>query len=151
MAVTTDPAFAAILLAREAHEGQVDKGGQPYIYHPLRVAARFPFGSNEFIVGCLHDVVEDTDVTLAQVEDMFGWRISEAVDAITRRKGEGDLSYLARIVGNPIAIKVKVSDATDNSDIERLMAIDDPDVRDRLEAKYANMLILLKPHLARLA
>lgn len=148
IAPALSPADRALLVASAAHEGQFDKGGEPYIAHPIAVASRFKRDSDECVVGLLHDVIEDTEVTLDDLRDLgFNDTVINAVDAISRRKGEGDLSYLARIVENPVAVKVKVSDATHNSDPDRLEAIENLGVRDRLQAKYANILTLLKPAL----
>jgi len=77
----------AILLAAQKHHGQIDKVGSPYILHPLRVM--FRLGSDEErIVGVLHDIVEQTDVTLEQLEELkYPGRIVEAIDYLTWRKG----------------------------------------------------------------
>src|SRR5687767_2629355 len=78
----------AIAIAAQAHAGQVDKAGQPYILHPLRVMLRLAT-EEERIVGVLHDVVEDTPVSLQQLRDEgFSESVLSAVEALTKRDGE---------------------------------------------------------------
>ena len=125
----------AFELAFAAHQGQTDKSGQPYMAHVVRVASRVDTEDAQ-IVALLHDVVEDTDVTLATVEDTFGLTISAAVDAITKRKGEANTAYLDRVSANSLARDVKLSDLADNSDPVRLSLLDDA-TRARLTEKYA--------------
>lgn len=99
MAKTIERIERAIILATEAHSGQKDKSGQPYILHPLAVAEHVhtkyknqhwpytQFTLEDLIVAAvLHDVVEDTTVTLEQIEDEFGPIVREIVDGVTRRK-----------------------------------------------------------------
>jgi len=105
-------------LASKAHEGQVDKGGNPYIEHPLAVE-RLVSKPKEGVVALLHDVVEDTDVTLEDLAP-FGRQVVKAVDAITQRAGESRDGYLTRVEANPIARIVKIADLTHNSDLSRI-------------------------------
>lgn len=110
----------AILLAIEAHEGQLDtNNGRPYIEHPFRVmnaGQTLP----EKIVGILHDVVEDTPWTLEKLKsEGFSREIIDGVDAMTRRDNEDYDEYLVRVAKNPIAVRVKLNDLTDNMDIRR--------------------------------
>lgn len=110
----------AIGLAASAHRGQTDKGGQPYILHPLRVMAAMDT-DQERIVAVLHDAVEDNaDVRLTEIETTFGTRIAAAINALTKRDGESYDEYLDRVKADEIAIKVKLSDLKDNSDLSRL-------------------------------
>lgn len=110
----------AISLAVEAHSGQTDKGGAPYILHPLRVMMAMET-DQERIVALLHDVVEDSEwTTLPQIEMQFGGRISAAVDALTKRQGEAYGAYLDRVKADDLARKVKLADLKDNSDLSRL-------------------------------
>lgn len=138
------PVNAAADLARSAHAGQTDKSGAPYIDHPARVAARVRaagHGDEAEIVAWLHDVVEDTGVTLDRIEREFGPRIARAVDAITRRPAEGD-DYYRRVAADPLALAVKRHDIDDNTDPERTARLD-PSTRERLAAKYRHALALL--------
>lgn len=109
----------ARIIATGAHYGQVDKGGSPYIGHPSSVASMVDEGVEE-IVAWLHDTVEDTNITLSDIEELFGKEVRDAVDAITRRKGEDRSVYLKRVKDNPIAKNVKVADLMHNSDLGRI-------------------------------
>ena len=109
----------ARLIATGAHCGQVDKGGNPYIEHPKTVAFLVST-KEEKIVAWLHDVVEDTDVTLSDLLTLFDYKTVKAVEAITRKDGEDRKAYLARVKANPIATRVKIADLTHNSDLSRI-------------------------------
>ena len=102
------------MIAAAAHVGAVDKAGAPYIEHPKRVAA-WVSEPREKVVAWLHDVVEDTDVTLEEIEKEFGKETVEAVNAITHRKDEPWADYLCRVKANPVARAVKIADLIDNS------------------------------------
>lgn len=126
-------------LAMVSHHGQVDKVGQPYIGHPARIAAAVRAeGYNDEVeaVAWLHDVVEDCPVTL---DDLRRYGLSEAVveavDSISKRKGERFEAYYERVKANPIALVVKWHDVADNADPARL-ALVAPDTRERLRVKY---------------
>jgi (p)ppGpp synthase/HD superfamily hydrolase len=109
----------AIALAVVSHSGQTDKYNQPYILHVLGVAGRVR-SIEEKTVAFLHDVVEDTDTTFADlIERGFSERIVEAVDCLTRRKGESYDAFVERIAPNPLARAVKLADLEDNMDIRR--------------------------------
>ena len=112
----------AIALAASAHSGQVDKAGQPYILHPLRLmlAVTTP---DERMAAVLHDVVEDTAITLAQlVEVGFPNAVITAIEALTKRPGETRIDAAKRAAANPIARVVKLADVTDNMDLSRIAA-----------------------------
>lgn len=110
----------AIKIATEAHKGQVDKAGADYILHPLRVMEKLET-KKEKIVGVLHDVVEDTDVTFEDLENEgFSKEIITALKYLTRRKGEKYFDYIERIKKNSLAKKVKLADLEDNLDISRI-------------------------------
>ena len=128
----------AIEIAKTAHNGQVDKKGKPYISHPLRVMNKMDTAS-EKIVAILHDVVEDSELTLKDLTASgFSDRIIEAIDAITKREGQQYENYLARVMNNSIAIKVKIADMTDNADISRIPHPTDKD-RARIERYKKNL------------
>jgi (p)ppGpp synthase/HD superfamily hydrolase len=111
---------AAIALAVEAHRGQVDKSGKPYILHPLRVMFRCQTDL-ERAVAVLHDVVEDTGRTFDDLRAMgFSAEVIAAVDCVTKRDGEGYEAFVERAAANPIARAVKVADLEDNMDLRRL-------------------------------
>ncbi len=124
--------------AAEAHQGQFDKAGRPYFEHPQRVVGHLVNPTaDEVVVAWMHDVVEDTEVTLQEVEKEFGSTPAAAVNAITRRPEEADSDYYARVKANPIAPSVKAADLADNTDPARLALLDSTQ-RARLEAKYAH-------------
>ncbi|AXV10109.1 Guanosine-3',5'-bis(Diphosphate) 3'-pyrophosphohydrolase (plasmid) [Euzebya pacifica] len=128
----------ALDIATTAHNGQTDKAGRPYIGHVHRVLGHLPDDATDDhrVVAALHDVVEDTDVTLDQLRaDGLTDTQAAAVDAMTRRADEPKDDYYRRVAANPIALVVKAADIDDNADPARL-AVLDPDTRDRLAAKY---------------
>ena len=86
----------AFELAKKAHQGQVDQGGHPYIHHLIAVS-NLVNSVEEKVVALLHDIVEDTPVTLEELKEYFSNDIVEAVDAMTKREGvEPFLGYLKR-------------------------------------------------------
>ena len=113
----------AIETAARAHAGQVDKGGAPYILHPLRVMhAVEAHGRAVQIAAVLHDVVEDTSVTFDDlVAEGFAPEVINAVRALTKTNGEARLAAAARAAQNPIARVVKLADVGDNMDLRRLL------------------------------
>lgn len=118
----------ALSIALEAHKGQTDKYGQPYVLHPLRLMHRFRDPELQTIA-ILHDVVEDSDWTLDQLRNEgFSDRIVGTVDALTRREEESYASLIDRAAGNPLATKVKLADLEDNMDIRRMKSIGDADL-----------------------
>jgi (p)ppGpp synthase/HD superfamily hydrolase len=120
----------AIAIAHEAHRGQSDKAGRPYIEHPLRVMAAGE-SIDEKIVGILHDVVEDSNLTIDDlIAEGFAPNIIEALRCITKQsESEPYDHFIARIKGNPLATAVKLNDLTDNMDIRRLPYLSDKDIK----------------------
>jgi guanosine-3',5'-bis(diphosphate) 3'-pyrophosphohydrolase len=113
------PLNRAIILAVEAHAGQTDKAGDPYILHPLRVMLRFT-DPTERIVAVLHDVIKDGHYRLSDLAEMgFTQEIISALDALTRRPGEHRFRYLERLSLNQAATQVRLADLADNMDPER--------------------------------
>jgi (p)ppGpp synthase/HD superfamily hydrolase len=132
----------AIAIAVEAHRGQTDKAGQPYIMHPLRMMLRLD-GEAERIVAVLHDVLEDTKVTAAHLRrEGFSDEILDALACVTKRKGEKYQGFMARAARNPIARRVKLADLEDNMDVRRLKRVSERD-RKRL-SKYLRAWRILK-------
>jgi len=111
----------AIALAAKAHAGATDKGRRPYVLHPLRVMLRF-HAEVEMMTAVLHDVVEDTDVTLDQLKKQgYPKQVLEALDCLTRRKDHETWGeFIERVCANPIATRVKLADLEDNMDVRRL-------------------------------
>ena len=117
----------AIAIAIEAHQGQRDRYGVPYILHPMRVMCRLE-NVTEKTVGILHDVVEDTDWTLKDLEEEgFPRVVLDALDSVTKRKGEAYEDFVKRSGSNPVGRKVKLADLEDNMDLRRLNQIGDDD------------------------
>ncbi len=110
----------AIDIAVTYHRGKEDKGGNPYILHPLRMMCRMQT-ETEMIVAVLHDVVEDTDWTFEMLEaEGFPPVVIEALRCVTKRKGEDYDVFITRSLNNDIARKVKLADLEDNMDIRRI-------------------------------
>ena len=109
----------ALQIAALAHEGQLDKHGQPYILHLLRVMAAVE-DAEARIVAVLHDVIEDTSVTADDLRRQgFGETILEALDRLTHRKDEPYAEYVIRCKGQEVARRVKLADLEDNSRLSR--------------------------------
>jgi (p)ppGpp synthase/HD superfamily hydrolase len=136
----SSPLEGAIILAAEAHRGQVDKAGAPYILHPLRVMLAQSDDVRR-IVAVLHDVVEDCEIAPETIRARFGDAVADAVLALTRREDEDYDSFVARCAANPIARDVKRADIADNLDLSRLAVVTDAD-RERA-TKYRRALALL--------
>jgi len=119
----------ALNIARSAHAGQVDKGGQDYINHSIKIASMVK-RTDEKIVAVLHDVCEDSETTLKDLRKLgFSRKIVKAVDAITKREGERYRDYIKRVSRNRIARVVKIADSTHNSDISRIARPTESDIR----------------------
>lgn len=147
--MTTEMIQQAKDLARRSHAGQVDKSGNEYIDHPRRVAGYASelapdgeFGQDVQATAWLHDVVEDTEVTLGDLRQIFPEQICAGVDAMTKRAGESLEDYCARVAADPIAAIVKKADVKDNTDPQRVALLSEA-TRQRLAAKYARVLELL--------
>lgn len=132
----------AIARARQAHEGQIDKAGAPYISHPLRVMNALQ-GEDARIAGVLHDVIEDSKIDEKELARLsYSPRIIEAVLAVTKKSGEDYDEFIARAALNPIARQVKIADLEDNMDLTRIANPTSKD-EERLE-KYRRALEFLK-------
>ncbi|WP_261569077.1 HD domain-containing protein [Frankia gtarii] len=141
----------AIAFATRMHTGQVDKGGEEYIGHPLRVMATVahtagPAGVDPHsaqLAAVLHDVVEDSDTTLADLTAAgYPAPVVAAVDALSHRPDESMRDYLARVAADPLAVIVKRADMQDNSDPARLGRLA-PEQAERLATRYAGRRELL--------
>lgn len=103
----------AIQFATHAHAGQLDKCMQPYILHVLRVMLNVTT-EEERIIAVLHDVIEETSVTLEDLTESFSVPVLTALEAITQRPDEPHAHYLERVLRNPLATRVKIADLEDN-------------------------------------
>jgi (p)ppGpp synthase/HD superfamily hydrolase len=117
----------AIRIAAQAHQGDKDKGGAPYILHPLRVMLKMSTKA-EMITAVLHDLVEDTSWNLADLErEGFAGEVLAALNCLTRRPGEDYQEFILRVSMNPLARKVKLADLEDNLNLIRLGTLTEKD------------------------
>ena len=140
--IYTEQTKKALKLCFEAHKDQVDKSGMPYVFHPFHLAEQM---TDELttIVALLHDVVEDTDFTLDDLQVMgFPAEAIDALRLLTHDPAVPHMEYVAKIKQNPIATAVKLADLRHNSDLTRLNATDEK-VLARVE-KYRQAIMLLE-------
>ncbi|GAB5537104.1 MAG: HD domain-containing protein [Rubricoccaceae bacterium] len=132
----------AIVIAAEAHAGVRDKGGAPYILHPLRLMLGMSTEAEQ-IAAVLHDVVEDSDWTLDQLRaEGFSEEIVRAVDHVTRCDDETYAEFVQRAGEDPVAARVKAADLIDNMDVSRIAS---PTAKDHERiAKYERALATLR-------
>ena len=112
-------------LCYEAHKDQVDKSGIPYVFHPIHLAESM---TDEYstIAALLHDVVEDTDVSIEQLrEDGYPEEVLEVIQLLTHKKCEPYMQYVRNLMHNPIARAVKMADLRHNGDLTRLDVVDE--------------------------
>jgi (p)ppGpp synthase/HD superfamily hydrolase len=119
-----------IVLATNAHAGQFDKGGKPYILHPLTVMQYTGSDDEDILtIAVGHDVVEDTDVTFA---DLYAagmpYRVVDGIRALTKMPGETLEEYKTKVFANKDAMIVKQADLKHNSDIRRLKGVSEKDI-----------------------
>jgi len=127
---------AAMKLAYGAHHGQLDYNGIPYIFHPIHLAESM---DDEFscCVALLHDVVEDTEVTLEELKAIFPPEVTDAVALLTHRDDVDYFDYVRAIKNNPIAKTVKLADLAHNRDQSRCVDSGLPEARKaEWRAKY---------------
>lgn len=145
----------AIFIATNAHQGQTDKAGETYILHPLRVMFSRK-NEAERICAVLHDVIEDTEITLDYLKNEgFSEDVISALDALTRRNNETYDDFIDRIINNKIASYVKLADLCDNMDLSRIKKPTETDYKrvkkyrkaadrilesfeDRVDSKFSN-------------
>lgn len=119
----------AIHIAVEAHAGQIDKAGKAYILHPIRVMLSGRT-EDEMICGILHDVIEDTPVSIDMLRmEGFSEHILAALDAISKRKGEPYSDFIERVAENELATIVKLNDLHDNMNRDRIKEYKEADER----------------------
>ena len=124
----------ALTISFNAHKEQVDKSGIPYVYHPYRIAEQME-DEYSICVALLHDVVEDTDITIDELKNEgFPQEVLDAIALMTHDDETPYFDYIKRIKTNPIAKAVKLADLQDNSNYERLEKVEIKDLQ-RLE-KY---------------
>lgn len=131
----------ALAICFDAHQNQRDKGGLPYVFHPFHLAEQMET-EEEICTALLHDVVEDSPYTLADLRRAgFPEPVLEALRLLTRNPGEDYLAYVERIRRHPIARRVKLADLRHNSDRNRLDTVGEWDKK-RLEKYRVAMGIL---------
>ncbi|WAC93487.1 HD domain-containing protein [Mycobacterium sp. Aquia_213] len=125
-------------IAAEAHAGQVDKAGMPYVGHVRRVASYVdPTNTEAVVAALLHDVIEDTGINAAELSDRgIPQAAIDAIELLTRRDDQPSASYYQRISEHPTAREVKLADLADNTDPDRLATLSESD-RQRLTQKYS--------------
>ena len=134
----------AMRLAYEAHHGQMDRNGVPYIFHPYHLAEHMT-DEISTCVALLHDVVEDTSVTMEELEAEFPREVTEAVGLLTHEEGTDYFDYVRNLRKNPVAVAVKRADLAHNSDESRLVGRDVPQEQIiRQREKYAKAKAILE-------
>lgn len=119
MMIYTDLTRKAMIIAFNAHKEQVDKAGVPYIYHPIHLAEQMD-EEYECVVALLHDVVEDSNVTFADLENDFPVEVICALKLLTYNENIEYMDYIKEIKTNEIATKVKLLDLKHNYDKSRI-------------------------------
>lgn len=138
-----------ISLATERHAGQFDKGGRPYIQHPLTVMHRLRTDDEELqCIAVGHDLIEDTSVTGAELRDIgFSERIIVGIQDLSKWENQTIEEYRARVKANPDACRVKIEDLRHNSDIRRLKGVSEKDVLRMVRYhEFYLELIAITPH-----
>ena len=129
-------------IAYNAHHGQGDWVGIPYIYHPIHLAEQMD-DEVSTCVALLHDVVEDTDITFEDLmREGFGKEVIDALTLLTHEPGVDYMEYVGKIKSNPIATKVKLADLRHNSDLTRLDEINEKAII--YNEKYKNAIKFLE-------
>ena len=145
----TDLTKKAMMIAYQQHSGQVDKAGLPYIFHPYHLAEQMGDDEYAICVALLHDVVEDTEMTLKDLKYQgFPAEVIDALKLLTHEDGVPYLgAYIEAIKANPLARKVKLADLRHNSDPTRLPPAKEKEERDWREKrmqKYAKAIEFLE-------
>lgn len=130
--IYTELTSKAMRIAYKAHHGQYDINGVPYVFHPFHVAEQM---TDEYSVcaALLHDVAEDTDITVEELKKDFPPEVTDALQLLTHNKNDDYYDYVRKIKSNPVARMVKLADIAHNSDQSRIV-VHTPEA----EAKKAN-------------
>ena len=140
--IYTEQTKKAMTLCFRAHRDQLDKSGMPYVFHPFHLAEQMQTEQTT-IVALLHDVAEDSPITLAQIAQMgFGEAVMEALALLTHDPGVDYMDYVRAIRENPIAKAVKLADLRHNSDLSRLDTVDEKALERR--EKYLQAIAILE-------
>lgn len=119
-----------LMIATKAHHGQFDRGGNPYILHPLKVMHYLKTDDEELMCMALgHDVIEDTSVTYKDLREAgISERVIEGIRALTKVPGQTYEEYKEGVFANEDAMKVKMADLRHNTDIRRLKGVTEKDI-----------------------
>ena len=140
--VYTELSKKAMIIAYQAHKNQFDKGGMPYIFHPLHLAEQMDT-EYSVITALLHDVIEDSEFSLEDLEaEGFPAPVLEALSLLTHKKNVPYLEYVQQLKSNELARRIKLADLIHNSDVTRLPSLDEQS-KQRLK-KYQCAIALLK-------
>ena len=143
----------AIRLAAKVHKGQTDRFGKPYILQVMRVMMR-GHDFDEQVLGALHDVLERSELTMADIEKKgFPAHVLKALEAITRRAEVTSEQYIDRVVEDPLAIRVKINDLADKMDLLHVEQLDPSDLKryNKQLAAYHRMKKLVQMAKARMS
>ena len=141
--IYTDLTKKALLIAYNAHMGQYDRSGLPYIFHPYHLAEMM---EDEYSVcaALLHDTVEDTDMTIEDIRNEgFPEEVVHALELLTHKDGVDYFDYVRAIRSDPLAVRVKLADLSHNSDLSRLDNVSERD-RERIKKYEQARRILLE-------
>ena len=140
--IYTELTKRALKLCFEAHKNQTDKSGMPYVFHPFHLAEQMK-DEETTIVALLHDIVEDTDYTIADLEKLgFPSNVLQALQLLTHNDDTPYMEYVAKIKLNQIAKAVKLADLEHNSDLSRLDTVDEKALKRK--EKYHQAICLLR-------
>lgn len=126
----------AMRIAYDAHRDQVDKAGAPYVFHPFHLADQMEDEATT-CAALLHDVVEDSNVTLDELAREFPPTVMDALRLLTHEDGADYLEYVRAIAQNPVARKVKLADLAHNLDSSRFAGAESGDGRGGGEVECA--------------
>ncbi|MCD8119995.1 MAG: HD domain-containing protein [Lachnospiraceae bacterium] len=142
--IYTELTNRALRLAYKAHEGQYDRAGIPYVFHPLHMAEQMT-DETATCVALLHDVVEDTQMSMEELAEEFPEEVIEALHLLTREPGTDYYDYIRNLSGNPVAKAVKLADLAHNSDETRFAGCDyiPEEQLERWRRKYSKAKVIL--------
>ncbi|MCB0283301.1 MAG: HD domain-containing protein [Calditrichae bacterium] len=133
----------ALIIAANAHTGQIQRNGEPYILHPLRIMLQMET-IPEKIAAILHDVIEDSDITLEMLQkEGFSDDVLKTVDLLTHYEKDSYEEYIERLKSFPMARHIKIADLNDNMKIQRLKKVGEKDFQ-RLEKYHKHWKILIQ-------
>lgn len=143
-----------LITATKAHAGQKDRGGKPYILHPLAVMSslKLELGDDDeelLVIALGHDLLEDTDITTDELKAMgMSDRVVDGIAALTKVPGQSYEDYVQRVLSSEDAMKVKLHDLFHNIDTRRLKKVTDKDMeRVKKYREFASQILIKQMHL----